>query len=163
MRLDINNSKRLAKTIKTVTGEYLDNPITGITTDSRNCKSGDLYVALTGIRSDGHQYIDEVERKNASAAIVSELNVNKEIQIKQILVDDTKKTLGLIANKWRKNFDLPVIAITGSNGKTSTRELLNHVLNDKYNVHATKGNYNTSIGLPLSLLEMNKYHDISIV
>ena len=56
----------------------------------------------------------------------------------------------MIANRWRKNFDIPIIAITGSNGKTSTKELLNHVLNDKYNVHATQGNYNTSIGLPLS-------------
>ena len=63
MRVDINNSNRLAKTIKTLTGESLVNPINGITTDSRNCKSGDLYIALTGIRSDGHQYIYDVERK----------------------------------------------------------------------------------------------------
>ena len=163
MRLDIKNSNRLAKAIKTITGKSLINPITGITTDSRNCKSGDLYVALTGIRSDGHQYINEVERKNASSALVSELNIDKELKIEQILVDDTRKTLGLIANEWRKNFDIPVIAITGSNGKTSTKELLNHVLNGRYNVHATQGNYNTSIGLPLSLMELNKYHDISIV
>tara|TARA_B100001540_G_scaffold44256_1_gene39362 strand:- start:1583 stop:2926 length:1344 start_codon:yes stop_codon:yes gene_type:complete len=163
MRVDINNSNRLAETIKTVTGESLVNPINGITTDSRNCKSGDLYIALTGIRSDGHQYINDVERKNAAAALVSELSFNKDLKIKQILVEDTKKTLGLIANVWRKNFDIPVIAITGSNGKTSTKELLNHVLSDKYSVHATQGNYNTSIGLPLSLLEINKYHDLSII
>ena len=68
MRVDINNSNRLAETIKALTGEFVDNPINGITTDSRNCKSGDLYIALTGIRSDGHQYINEVERKNASAS-----------------------------------------------------------------------------------------------
>ena len=85
------------------------------------------------------------------------MSINKDLKIKQILVEDTKKTLGLIANVWRKNFDIPVIAITGSNGKTSTKELLNHVLSDKYSVHATQGNYNTSIGLPLSLLEINKY------
>ena len=163
MRVDINNSNRFAETIKTLTGESLVNPINGITTDSRNCKSGDLYIALTGIRSDGHQYINDVERKNAAAALVSELSINKDLKIKQILVEDTKKTLGLIANVWRKNFDIPVIAITGSNGKTSTKELLNHVLSDKYSVHATQGNYNTSIGLPLSLLEINKYHDLSII
>ena len=154
MRVDINNSNRLAETIKTVTGESLVNPINGITTDSRNCKSGDLYIALTGIRSDGHQYINDVEGKNATAALVSELSFNKDLKIKQILVEDTKKTLGLIANVWRKNFDIPVIAITGSNGKTSTKELLNHVVRDKYSVHATQGNYNTSIWLPLSLLEI---------
>ena len=69
----------------------------------------------------------------------------------------------MIANKWRKNYDIPVIAITGSNGKTSTKELLYHILKEKYNVHATEGNYNTSIGLPLSLLGLNKSHDISII
>ena len=163
MRVDIKNSNRLAETIKMLTGESLNDPITGITTDSRSCKPGDLYIALTGIRSDGHQYINEVQLKNASAALVSELSVNEKLKIKQILVEDTRIALGMIANRWRKNFDIPVIAITGSNGKTSTKELLNHVLNDKYNVHATQGNYNTSIGLPLSMLEINKYHDISII
>ena len=163
MRLDIKNPKRFTETIKILTGKSLNYEITGITTDSRNCKPGDIYIALIGKRSNGHQYINEVERKKASAALVSELNANAELKINQILVDDTKKALGLIANKWRKNFDIPIIAITGSNGKTSTKDLLNHVLNDKYNVHATQGNYNTSIGLPLSLLEINKYHDISIV
>ncbi len=163
MRVNIKNSNRLAEIIKILTGQSLDNPITGITTDSRSCEPGDLYVALTGIRSNGHQYIKEVQRQNASAALVSESSVNEEIKIKQILVEDTRIALGLIANRWRKNFDIPIIAITGSNGKTSTKELLNHVLNDRYNVHATQGNYNTSIGLPLSLLEINKYHDISII
>ncbi len=163
MRVDIKNSNRLAETIKIVTGESLNNPIYGITTDSRSCRPGDLYIALTGIRSDGHQYLNEVQRKNASAALVSKLSIDKKLKIQQILVDDTKITLGLIANRWRKNFNIPVIGITGSNGKTSTKDLLNHVLNDKYNIHATQGNYNTSIGLPLSLLEINKYHNISIV
>ena len=163
MRVKINNSNRLVEIIKTLTGESLVNPINGVTTDSRICESGDLYIALKGVRSDGHQFINEVENKNASVALVNKLSKNEELKIKQILVDDTKETLGLIANAWRKNFDIPVIAITGSNGKTSTKELLNHVLNDKYNIHATQGNYNTSIGLPLSLLEMDKYHDISII
>ena len=163
MRVNIKNSNRLAETIKKLTGESLNTPITGITTDSRSCEPGDLYVALTGIRSDGHQYINEVQRKKASAALVSELNANQNNKMKHILVKDTRRTLGLIANTWRKNFNIPIIAITGSNGKTSTKELLNHVLNKRYNVHATQGNYNTSIGLPLSLLEIDKYHDISII
>ena len=122
MRVDIKNSNRLAETIKMLTGESLNDPITGITTDSRSCKPGDLYIALTGIRSDGHQYINEVQLKNASAALVSELSVNEKLKIKQILVEDTRIALGMIANRWRKNFDIPVIAITGSNGKTSTKE-----------------------------------------
>ncbi len=163
MRININNPKRLTKIIENLTGELLNEPIKGITTDSRDCRPGDLYVALKGTRSDGHRYLDDIAKKNASAALISEFDVNQKHKIHQIVVKDTKTTLGLIANKWRKNFNIPIIAITGSNGKTSTKDLLNHVFSEKYNVHATKGNYNTSIGLPLSLLEINKYHDLSII
>ena len=106
MRVNIDNSNRLGETIKTLTGESLVNPINGVTTDSRICESGDLYIALKGVRSDGHQFINEVENKNASVALVNKLSKNEELKIKQILVDDTKETLGLIANAWRKNFDI---------------------------------------------------------
>ena len=163
MRITINNSEKLSIIIKKITSEILINPITGITTDSRECESGDLYVALLGERNNGHQYLSEVDALNASAVLISEPISNQKLKTQQIVVEDTKKTLGLIANEWRNNFDLPVIAITGSNGKTSTKELLYHVLKSKFNVHATEGNYNTSIGAPLSLLKMNKSHDISIV
>tara|TARA_Y100001970_G_scaffold289505_1_gene420109 strand:+ start:529 stop:1881 length:1353 start_codon:yes stop_codon:yes gene_type:complete len=163
MRIDINNSKRLISILQELTGALITNPITGITTDSRDCRPGDIYIALSGIRSDGHKFIREVQSKNAIAVIVSNYDNSPDVKIQQILVNDTKEILGLIANKWRNRFKIPIVAITGSNGKTSTRELLNHVLKEKYNVHATQGNYNTSIGLPLSLLELNKYHDISII
>ena len=71
--------------------------------------------------------------------------------------------IGKIANEWRSRFEIPVIGITGSNGKTSTKELLVHVLSDDFNVHATEGNFNTHIGLPLTLLQMNVTHNISIL
>ena len=163
VRISINNSEKLSKIIKEITGVRLTSPITGITTDSRNCEPGDLYIALLGDRSNGHHYLQDVDAMDASAALISERNSNQELNLYQIIVEDTRKTLGLIANKWRNIFDIPIIAITGSNGKTSTKELLYHVLKDKYNVHATEGNYNTSIGLPLSLLGINKNHDISII
>ena len=163
MRININKSEILSQIIKKITGETLTTPITGITTDSRDCKSGDLYIALLGNRSDGHDFLYQVDNINAAAALVSKENTTEKLKLKQICVQDTNKVLGMIANKWRKNYDIPVIAITGSNGKTSTKELLYHILKEKYNVHATEGNYNTSIGLPLSLLGLNKSHDISII
>ena len=163
VRISINNSEKLSKIIKNITGVRLTSPITGITTDSRDCKPGDLYIALLGDRSNGHHYLQDVDTMDASAALISEKNSNQKLNLHEIIVEDTRKTLGLIANKWRNIFNIPVIAITGSNGKTSTKELLYHVLKDKYNVHATEGNYNTSIGLPLSLLGINKNHDISII
>jgi len=163
VRISIKNSERLSKIIKNITGVRLTSPITGITTDSRDCEPGDLYIALLGDRSNGHHYLQDVDTMDASAALISEKNSNQKLSLHQIIVKDTRKVLGLIANNWRKIFNIPVIAITGSNGKTSTKELLYHVLKGKYNVHATKGNYNTSIGLPLSLLGINKNHDISII
>ena len=163
VRISINNSEKLSKIIENITGVRLTSPITGITTDSRDCKSGDLYIALLGDRTNGHHYLQDVDKMDASAALISEQNSNHKLNLHQIIVEDTRKTLGLIANKWRNIFNIPVIAITGSNGKTSTKELLYHVLKAKYNVHATEGNYNTSIGLPLSLLEINNNHDISII
>ena len=163
VRISINNSEKLSKIIQEITGVRLTSPITGITTDSRNCEPGDLYIALLGDRSNGHHYLQDVDAMDASAALISERNSNQELNLYQIIVEDTRKTLGLIANNWRNIFNIPVIAITGSNGKTSTKELLYHVLKDKYNVHATEGNYNTSIGLPLSLFGINKNHDISII
>ncbi|MEE3152986.1 MAG: Mur ligase family protein, partial [Candidatus Neomarinimicrobiota bacterium] len=163
MRININKSEILSQIIKKITGETLTTPITGITTDSRDCKPGDLYIALLGNRSNGHDFLYQVDNINAAAALVSKENTTEKLKLKQICVQDTNKVLGKIANKWRKNYDIPVIAITGSNGKTSTKELLFHILKEKYNVHATEGNYNTSIGLPLSLLGLNKSHDISII
>ena len=163
VRISINNSEKLSKIIKNITGVRLTSPITGITTDSRDCKPGDLYIALLGDRSNGHHYLQDVDTMDASAALTSEKNSNQKLNLHEIIVEDTRKALGMIANNWRNIFNIPVIAITGSNGKTSTKELLYHVLKDKYNVHATEGNYNTSIGLPLSLLGINKNHDISII
>jgi|TARA_B110000263_G_scaffold118148_1_gene102983 UDP-N-acetylmuramoyl-tripeptide--D-alanyl-D-alanine ligase len=163
MRIELKKPEILSQIIKKIAGKRLINPITGITTDSRDCKPGDLYIALIGNRSNGHDFLSEVDNINASAALVSEENTNQHLKLQQIFVQDTNKALGIIANKWRKNFDIPIIAITGSNGKTSTKELLYHVLKEKYNVHATEGNYNTSIGLPLSLLSLNEDHNISII
>ena len=111
MRIKINNSEMLSKIIKKITNETLVSPISGITTDSRNCKPGDLYVALLGKRTNGHHFLSKVDKINVSAILISEDNSNKKLKAQQIIVNDTKKTLGMIANEWRNNFDLPVIGI----------------------------------------------------
>ena len=82
---------------------------------------------------------------------------------KQIEVGDTVKSIGKIATEWRSQFNIPVIGITGTNGKTSTKELLKHMLSSKFDIHATEGNYNTSIGLPLTLLQLTSFHGVSIL
>ena len=163
MRINFKNQSSINPIIKMVTGHDLVGQIKGITTDSREVIEGDLYIALKGAVNDGHNYLNEVDELNVTAVLINEHKGSSKLRAQKIEVKDTKKTLGDISKEWRKKFDIPVIGITGSNGKTSTKDLLYHVLKKKYNVHLTRGNYNTSIGLPLTLLEINKSNEISIV
>ena len=163
MRINFQDYNSIHPIIKTVTGHDLVGQIKGITTDSRKVIEGDLYIALEGAINDGHNYLKEVDKLNATAVLINQHKGSSNLKAQKIEVKDTKKTLGYISKEWRKKFDIPVIGITGSNGKTSTKDLLYHVLKKKYSIHLTRGNYNTSIGLPLTLLEINKSHEISIV
>ena len=101
-------------------------PITGLTNDSRQVKKGDLYIAINGKHYDGHEFLDDVETKGAVAALVQK--PKDDINIQQLQVTNTYEILKQLAIKWRKNFDIPIIAITGSNGKTSSKDLLLHIL-----------------------------------
>jgi UDP-N-acetylmuramoyl-tripeptide--D-alanyl-D-alanine ligase len=161
MRIEIKNPERFSMVFESVTGQKLHHPVFGITTDSREVQDGDLYIALKGERVDGHTFLDSVEDSNAAGALVSQGNPNLNLQ--QILVDDPQTMIGKIANAWRRQFDIPLIGITGSNGKTSTKDLLAHVLSNTYNVHATEGNFNTTVGLPLTLLQLDYENSISII
>ena len=161
MRTAINHPELFATVFESITKSKLHRPITGLSTDSREIKEGDLYIAINGNRVNGHQFLNEVMRAGAVAALVCDINEN--IDIQQIRVPNTLNAISEIASKWRMKFDIPVIGITGSNGKTSTKELLSHVLSSKFKMHATKGNFNTKIGLPLTLLGIEKNHDISIL
>ena len=163
MRIDLKDYKSINPVIKMVTGHDLFGQIKGVTTDSREAIDGDLYIALEGSVNDGHSYLEEVDALNVAAVLINKDKGSSNLKAQKIEVTDTKKTLGDISKEWRRKFDIPVIGITGSNGKTSTKDLLYHVLKKKYNVHLTRGNYNTSIGLPLTMLEINDSHEISIV
>ncbi len=161
MRIDLPDSIEFAKVFESATGFSLNSEVTGIATDSREVQSGDLYIAIAGERVDGHSFLNNIFANGAACALVN--RVDKNIDGTQIQVDDPVKAIGKVATVWRNQFDMPVIGITGSNGKTSTKELLKHILGAQFSVHATEGNFNTSIGLPLTLLQLTNLHSASIL
>ena len=161
MRINIKNHEVFSEYFYNVTQTRLKLNVKGISTDTRELIEGDLFVAIKGNNFDGNKLIKEAASLGAYAALVcSEEN---ELEIQQIKVKNTIDALKEIAIMWRQQFDIPVIAITGSNGKTSTKELLYHLLSGSYQVHATNKNFNTILGLSLTLLEIDKSHEISIL
>ena len=159
MRISLPDPTQFEIVFRTVTGHTI--PIVGgISTDSRECRSGDLYIAICGEKVDGHDFIDNAVENGAKVVLAQE---HIKTDAYTVLVNNTIEAISAVASFWRNQFDIPVIAITGSNGKTSTKELLRHVLNAQFAVHATEGNYNTSIGLPLTLFQMMQAHTISIL
>ena len=161
MRIDLPNPDKFKHIFDMTLDESLSEKVDGISTDSRDIKEGDLYLAISGEKVDGHSFLEEVFAKGASTALVNQSIDN--FKGKLIKVDDPVSGIGKIAKTWRDQFQIPVIGITGSNGKTSTKELLKYILSAKYDIHATEGNYNTSIGLPLTILRLTEYHGVSIL
>src|SRR5688500_13184569 len=137
---------------------YQKHPV--ISTDTRKITKGCLFFALSGSNFDGNQFAAEALDKGAAFAIVSDPASNGD---QYIHVDNTMITLQSLSNYHRRHFDIPVIAITGSNGKTTTKELVSTVLAGKYKVHATQGNYNNHIGVPLTLLAMHADTEIAVI
>ncbi|MEJ2202646.1 MAG: UDP-N-acetylmuramoyl-tripeptide--D-alanyl-D-alanine ligase [Gemmatimonadota bacterium] len=123
----------------------------GVSTDSRTLEEGELYVALVGDRFDGHGFVAEAFARGAGAAVVSRPVEGESTQL--YLVDDTLGALGALASYRRKKLAVPVVGITGSVGKTSTKDLTRGALSGALRVHATEGNRNNRVGLPLTLLE----------
>ena len=161
MRIDLPNPDRFKQIFDKTLKKPLLEKVVGISTDSRDIKKGDLYIAINGEKVDGHSFLTDVFDKGASTALVSKpVDESRE---KQIKIDDPINAIGKVARAWRDQFQIPVIGITGSNGKTSTKELLKYILSAKYDIHATEGNYNTSIGLPLTILKLTEYHGVSIL
>lgn len=148
----------------TLQGATKSSGITGVCTDSRKLQAGDLFIAIKGESFDGHHFVNEVIRKSASAVIVSNyygISNNKKVPI--IRVRDTVKALGQIARFHRDRFSIPVIAITGSTGKTTTKEMIAAVLETRYNVLKNIATENNHIGVPQTLLRLNARHDVAVV
>ncbi|MFV0483653.1 MAG: UDP-N-acetylmuramoyl-tripeptide--D-alanyl-D-alanine ligase, partial [Bacteroidales bacterium] len=132
----------------------------GISKDTRTIKKGELYIALAGDNFDGNRFAKDALDKGASHAIVSRKDFDDD---RLILVDDTLQTLQNLAREHRRKLGIPIFAITGTNGKTTTKELINTVLKSKYNTKATVGNLNNHIGVPFTLLSMNNSTEVGIV
>lgn len=133
-----------------------------ITTDTRNCPKDSIFFALKGANFNGNAYAAKAIELGCSYAIVDEAQfADKEKNI--LLVDDCLKTLQKLANYHRSKFSIPVIGITGTNGKTTSKELITAVLSEEFNVLSTQGNFNNHIGVPLTLLQMSKEHEIAVI
>lgn len=138
---------------------YQQHPI--ICTDSRKVIPNAIFFALKGDKFDGNQYAQKAIEEGAAFAVISDAAVK--MDERYILVKDTLKTLQDLASYHRQQFYVPIIAITGSNGKTTTKELMYAVLSCHYPTHATRGNFNNHIGVPLTLLAMPKQTQVAII
>ena len=139
---------------------------TGVTTDSRKIEVGALFFALHGASFDGNDYAIAALEQGASAAVIDRkeiLESNPEKSEQLILVEDTLQALQALAREHRRHLAMPIIAIAGSNGKTTTKELVSRVLAEKFEVSTTKGNLNNHIGVPLTLLAMNAETEFGVV
>ncbi len=136
----------------------------GINTDTRCIKPGEVFLALKGNSFDGHNYVNSAVKKGAVALIVDhQISVKSPKQIPQLQVKDTLMAYQQIAHWWREQLTIPVIAITGSVGKTTTKELIAAVLANYGKVHKTQENYNNEIGVPKTLLQLTPSHDYAVI
>ena len=132
-----------------------------VSTDTRNLPAGCVFFALHGEHFDGNKFAKQALEQGATLAVID----NPEYALPEgtLLVKDTLRALQDLARAWRRELGLPIIAITGTNGKTTTKELLAAVLSTKYNIHYTQGNLNNQIGVPLTLLQITRAHKLAIV
>ncbi len=133
--------------------------INSVSTDSRTVKKDQLFIALVGENFDAHDFIASIKNKAAAVFVHKKMDC----KIPQIIVEDTLKGLGLFAAAWRKQFTKPLIGLTGSNGKTTVKEMLAAILAAKGNVMATFGNLNNDIGMPLTLLRLRDNMDYGVI
>jgi len=149
-----------------------DQPVKSVSIDSRRIRQGDLFWAIPGNRFDGHDYVVEALMRGAMGAVIARRELGqglREIYSQQsnppaiIMVTDTILALQELARAYRERFSLPVIGITGSNGKTTTKELIAHILSSKYKVLKNEGNLNNHIGLPLTLINLSGEHQVAVL
>lgn len=134
--------------------------VTSIVTDSRQVENGSLFAAIKGERVDGHKFVQQCIDAGAVCALVEE---KPACECDYILVESTLTALKGIAEYYRSLFSIPFISVTGSVGKTSTKEMLYAVLSQKFNVHKTQGNFNNELGVPLTLFKLTDDHDIAVI
>jgi UDP-N-acetylmuramoyl-tripeptide--D-alanyl-D-alanine ligase len=137
-----------------------DTGFTGVSTDSRAVQANELFVALRGPQHDGHAFVAEAASRGAAAAVVER---SLEVELPLLRVEDSLQALGAMAAAWRRQFELPVIAVTGSYGKTTVKEMMAAIAASRGEVLATRGNLNNEIGLPLTLFRLDRQHRAAVL
>lgn len=135
----------------------------GVSTDSRTIKSGEIFLALVGDKFDGHNFVGETIKRGAKAIIISKQVKCIKQRINILIVKNTTVALGKLAKYHRKKHDIPLIAITGSTGKTTTKDIISHILSTKYKVIKNFGTHNNQIGVPQTIFNINNKHDICVL
>jgi len=155
-------TRTLAAVAREVDGRLVgaDGTFGPVTTDSRALTAGSLFVAIAGDRFDGNDFVRDAHAKGAAGALVSKV---ADLPLPQVEVRDTRRAFGTLARAWRESFALPVIAITGSSGKTTVKELVATVLGVSRCVCVTQGNLNNDIGVPLTLMRLTDEHDALVI
>lgn len=135
----------------------------GFSTDSRSVQPGELFLALAGEKFDAHQFLGQVADRGAAAVIAQRDRLVEKPKCPVIIVPDTKRALGQIASAYRADFEIPFIAVGGSNGKTSTKELIAAVLRQKFPALASEASFNNDVGVPLTLLKLDPAHRAAVL
>jgi UDP-N-acetylmuramoyl-tripeptide--D-alanyl-D-alanine ligase len=136
--------------------------VSGVCTDTRKLEPGDLFVALRGEKSDGHNYVRQAREIGAVAAVVDK-QADEEADGPLIVVEDTLRALGEMARNYRRRFQIPIVGITGSVGKTSVRELTAAILRTRYRTLSSEKNFNNEIGVPHTLFELSSEHEAAVI
>ena len=139
--------------------------VTSITIDSRNVRKNSVFVAIKGENFDGHSFVKKAVKNGSTVVVINEKSYKNfdGLKVPLVTVKDTTKALGDLANIWRKKINTKIIGITGSSGKTTTKEMLSQILKEKYKVNKTKANYNNQIGVPLTILDTDSKNDYLIL
>jgi len=137
-----------------------DVQLSGFSIDTRTLQEGDLYIAIEGDRYDGHDYCRAAAEKGASGLLV---HSNVDSDLPQLKVDDTRIALGQLSKMWAERYQVPTVAVTGSNGKTTVKEMIAAMLSQLGPVLATEGNFNNDIGVPLTLLRLREHHQYAVI
>jgi UDP-N-acetylmuramoyl-tripeptide--D-alanyl-D-alanine ligase len=150
-------------TTKNDISSFADLLIEGVTIDSRKIEKGNLFIPFKGERADGHQYVEESIRKGARAALWQKDVPNPPVDLPIIIVEDCLVAMQELAREYRKQLAVKIVGITGSNGKTTTKDMTASLLSLQYKVKKTEGNYNNHIGLPLTVLGMSEDTEIAVL
>ena len=147
--------------IRRGSGEAL---VKNVCTDSRQARPGDLFFAIHGEKFDGHEFLDEVAAKGVTAVVVEKRKIPAPLLDCAVLaVNDARIAFGKLAAAYRKDFDLPVVCVGGSNGKTTVKELIASVLRQKFSTLASEASFNNDIGVPTTLLRLEKSHQVAVL